>query len=679
MADLLSDEDIISSPQSLPQSSGANLMSDDEVLAPDTSSVKPKSSNQLPQLPVSDKDGVVSRLLKGTANTVAPYFIDRQSNMPVGNQIEDVAKSAGSSLANTAMGAITVPIDIAHNTGELVGNKIGKAITGFDTQPDYTNYTGDAEKALGTDYEPKTALGNRASLATGIATPLIGSKALGLAKDGIEAAQAPKPAPHDPIKAMNAISDSFNGAIDKANTFYNFPRQLAEGQSVSAPQVKDHLASVINDVNEQPYHEAKAQVGTLQKIHDSLPDDGTVPVTDLMDLRKFTNKFFNPARMTDKGSTYGALNAKVDSGLNVAREQVPNFGNALNIADNYWANNVSQPYLKNKVLQKAWSPEDAHNLRMVNEGQLDEPGDLTTQRANNLVNSVKDVPTYNAIRRTLPDDVGASFDAAVLKNTAPNRIGAFIGTAKSAAELNPLQTAKGVAQVVNPTIPTNIKAVRAAIKSQDTYTPLAAKNAASQSKYEDLVKGNMTGKGRPLSLPPADIDVPPEGFGPQDSGSEPQKLLPRGGSDTYYQPQGRALTYQPRADFEVSPDGFVQKPSDVSRGRTSAADKAPIARAGQETNDRNIKRLMITHQPGADVIGTRTGMNDVTKGVIPSPYTLGESSGMPIRSDAELQAVLKNPNVIDQSRGGAINKAKGGAVFPRPKYYPALEKRKQNA
>lgn len=34
-----------------------------------------------------------------------------------------------------------------------------------------------------------------------------------------------------------------------------------------------------------------------------------------------------------------------------------------------------------------------------------------------------------------------------------------------------------------------------------------------------------------------------------------QKLLPRGNEDTYYQPQGRYLTYQPGADFVVNPKG----------------------------------------------------------------------------------------------------------------------------
>ena len=488
------------------------------------------------------------------------------------------------------------------------------------------------------------------------------------------------PTQHDPMTAMKAISDGYFNAIDKANTLYDFPKALGEGRSVKAPQVKNYLDTIIDDVANSPApHEARAQVGTLQRIADKLPDDGTVPVNDLLDLRKFTNRFFDPARMTDRASTYGKFNSVIDSGLATAKQEVPNFEKALDIADDYWRNGVSQPYNKNKVLQKMWSPSDAHNLKMVDEGYLDEPADLTKQRADNMVNNVKDVHGYNAVRRTLPDDVGASFDQAVLKNIAPNRVAAFLKTVKSATNLNPLDTALNVKDTVFPYQSPETQTLRTAVRNQDTYTPLSSKNDVAQAAYENLVKAHMRGEGSPLKLsaPPIYGEAPVEPSAPV---TQPQRLLPRGGSDTYYQPQNRQLTYQPRADYEVTPEGFVQRPREVFSEPTSRDDKLALDSAARENLTRqnlNYPRKQLTYQPRPDFIGTTNGIVQPPPTTTSDPFLLGTDQGMPIGTDAELEAIKKNPRWPQQARGGPVYMAKGGRVMPRPRKYPALEERKK--
>ena len=486
--------------------------------------------------------------------------------------------------------------------------------------------------------------------------------------------KAAQPVPtYDPMRTMRAVSDAFNTSIDKANTLYNFPQQLAEGQFVKAPQVKNYLGSVIDDVNDSiAPHEAKSQVGTLQRIYDNLPEDGTVPVSDLLDLRKFTNKFFDPARFTDKTATYGKFNSVIDSGLNTARQTVPNFDKALDIADDYWRNNVSQPFLKNKVLQKSWSPSDAHNLRMVDEGYLDEPSDLTAQRADNLVNNVKDVSSYNAVRRTLPDDEGTLFDQQVLKNIAPNRVAAAVRSLKGAASFNPLETAKGAYQTAFPAETEATKALRAAVKGQNTYTPLSTKNELAQAAYENLVKANMKGEGRPLALPAPDIDVPPGGFeagapAADANGPSGPRLLPRGNEDTFYQPQNRALTYQPGADYTVTPEGWVSPRSSTSiRQRPDLTQSAEDAKqALQKTSGRSPQKLL-TYQPHPDFIGQGSDVR---------PADLGDAPSVS-RPDYEKWDTFNLGKYNGQARGGIAHMAKGGRVMPKPKSYPALKERR---
>lgn len=420
---------------------------------------------------------------------------------------------------------------------------------------------------------------------------------------------------YDPMQVMKGISDSFSSAIDKANQFYGFPQQLAEGKSVYAPQIANHLDSIIDNVNADPFHEARSQVGTLQRIRDSLPDDGTVPVNDILDIRKFTNKNFNPARLTDKSSTYGKLNSVADSALNTAKQQIPNFGDALDIADNYWRNGVAQPFLNNKVLQKAgWSPLDAHNLRMVDEGMVDpDLIDETKQKAANIVNKVQDVNTYNAVRRTLPDDVGQSFDAAVLQSLPTHpRVAAVLKTLSNAGNLAPLNTAKSAISIANASRPEDQAALIKAIKNGSSYVPLSDKGSTAEAAFENLVKANMNGKGQPLALPAPSINVPPDGFGSpvaESATTEPissQKLLGRGDNDTFYTPRNRALPAP--GPIQVPPDGFkrtynpydlnsgdepraIQTLDDIASGEKSSGGRASYATGGAINTNPSAKQI----------------------------------------------------------------------------------------
>lgn len=178
--------------------------------------------------------------------------------------------------------------------------------------------------------------------------------------------------------------------------------------------------------------------------------------------------------------------------------------------------------------------------------------------------------------------------------------------------------------------------------------------------------------GRPqLEAPPIYGQSPPGPASP--SAPQPQKLLPRGNEDTYYQPQGRSLTYQPRADFEVDSNGIADKPPNVAPPAKRPVEGAIASRAGDEMADRNVKRLMITHQPRSNFIATDNGIVQVPSNRVGA--LLGEDQDMPIDS-GELQSIRGNPRYgPGNARGGVINKKKGGAVFARPKSYPALEKR----
>ena len=287
----------------------------------------------------------------------------------------------------------------------------------------------------------------------------------------------------------SSISDDFFKSIDASNKYYDFAKENGEGLNPKAPQVREYLGKVIADIEGSVTpHEAAPSVAALKSIYDNLPDDGTVPANDLLEIRKYTNKQINPKRMNGKDSVYSGLNSAVDTGLDAASTMRPKFGQALDIADHAWINTVQEPFLKNPVLNKIWTPEDAYNMRQYRDGTLDEIPDETRQRADNMVSKVKDIATYNAIRRTLPEDIGAQFDEDVKNNIlAKNGLLQKVGNAVG----NLIVRGKyAVPRAANNLLSDNItpaqRNILKAIDLQNTYKSVADKRTALDTNYNEI-------------------------------------------------------------------------------------------------------------------------------------------------------------------------------------------------
>lgn len=328
---------------------------------------------------------------------------------------------------------------------------------------------------------------------------------------------------YNPMDAHKAIGDQFKTALDKADTYYSLPQQIAGDAVVKAPQVKSYLSDVADDIESDPFHEARPMIKKLRDTAAALPDDGSVPVSTLMDLRKLSNKNFKPGRTSDKDSVYSGLNKAVNQGLGVAKEQIPDFSDALDIADNFWVNSVKRPFLDNSVLQKMWKPEDYYNHRDFQSGKLNDLPDETAQRANNLATKIKDVDSYNAVRRTLPDDIGQALDREVLNNVTPTRLDAAVKLLKNNI-VHPVESIRNMADLIWPEATPAQKALIQAVKKQNSYSPLSERNAESESTFQNLKNSREQNISGLLESP--SIKVPPED-------PKQQLLLGGGGYDPF--------------------------------------------------------------------------------------------------------------------------------------------------
>lgn len=466
---------------------------------------------------------ILGKTMAGSVNDVVGEGLKSAINYTP-QPVIDAAKQAGNYAANTKIGQMG--IDAAKQ-----GMNAYKEWAA--TNPRAAR---DLESAVDVASMYPVAKGVAATgdvLASGVekAFPNFGTAESVAAKElkGVTPAVASKVEPHVPLKAFSDLADTAFGNIERANKYYDLPAQIAGEQTAKAPQVKEYLESVVKDIQSDPYHEAKPMLPKLQKTLESLPEDGSVPVNDLIDLRRASNKNFKPGRMNDKDGVYAGLNKAVNAGLDDARENIPHFSDALDVADGYWKNSVATPILNNKVLQNVFKMEDAHNIRQFNNGQIDEVPDATKQAANNMLSKIKDVDTYNAVRRMLPDDTGRSLDAALLDSVTPSWLDAAVKLAKSNV-VHPFESIRNIADIISPNVPPNQKALIAAIKKQNTYTPLSVKNEAAENAFNAVKAANQYRTGL---LEGPSIKVPEGGFAVRQPAPAP--------ADVNYNPNQQAL------------------------------------------------------------------------------------------------------------------------------------------
>ena len=253
--------------------------------------------------------------------------------------------------------------------------------------------------------------------------------------------------------------------------------------------------------------------------------------------------------------------------------------------------------------------------------------------------------------------------------------------------------------------------------------PMPSTDYMAPSPYAQLESPSIKVPPGGFRETPAVEALPPPDYNPG------QKLLPRSGSDTYYQPQGRALSYQPHPDFQVSPEGWAEPVTNTTSIRQNPNALEDVANAQQilrktsgraqqkmlpyyrppdfrvspegwaepVTNTTSIlqnpsaledvanaqqilrktsgraQQKLLPYYPRANFIGTENGIVQPPRDLATDPFLLGEEQNMPMPLS---EAMKVNPKWPQQKRGGRIRKPHSGVVMARPKSYPALENRK---
>lgn len=319
--------------------------------------------------------------------------------------------------------------------------------------------------------DAKNYVENPVDFAGGLAAPMGVSKVLpeivgaaksipdmltGLSEDDMATVIPKSTAPvYNPDAVHSAISGTYGAAKDNAGTYYNFMNQLAKGKDADASGIKAGLHSVISDIESTPFHEASTELPYLRAQAAKIGDEDTIPLSDVVDLKKSLNSNFNPKRFANGSDTpYQILGSSVDDSLKQAAKNYPEFGEAKTLADKNWLNTVKKPFEDNTVLQQFWKPEDYFAQKSVDNDMLEELPDPTKQRAATMLTKIKNPVQLNAVRRVLPDEHADALAQAkiqqITKGSGANRAQAAGKTLYNAFTGHLPSALRSAADIINP-------------------------------------------------------------------------------------------------------------------------------------------------------------------------------------------------------------------------------------
>lgn len=391
---------------------------------------------------------------------------------------------------------------------------------------------------------------------------------------------APKPK-FNPASAHGEISSGYGAALNGASPFYSYMDKTAQGKYIDGKDMLPSVKSMITDIEADPFHEGRTALPRLRSFAAQIEENPNIPLSDAVGMKQEINSNFNPKRFTQGSKTpYFEFGGLLDSKLKDAATAYPDFGQAKQLADQYWVNNVAKPFTENGVLQKFWKPEDYYAQKSIDRGISDGLPDATRQRAANMAGAIKDPVELDAVTRPMSPDTSDLFRKAVYDNvtngTGGGRLQSAGKTIYNLANFAPADAAK-----------TALKTLSGPDFSQAQKTLLAATKQPSPSLNMDY--GRQLGElmANPPTTPPLLTYQPetPMGYQPIPEPSPPSEML--GGYNTAPKPATQQemlaaeMGRQNRADMGMYPKDGVGENLAPAQAAASQGQSPMLAQYGE--------------------------------------------------------------------------------------------------
>ncbi len=294
-----------------------------------------------------------------------------------------------------------------------------------------------------------------ATIAAAAPAPISGaaSKAMGFAGDvaqsakyAMKAAESPMLYPtrramkvatkdmgYNPLDIMKATASTYDDATKTSGKLFEVRDAAAIGKPVDASSLSDDISRLIADIESDPTRSAVSSLPKFKawkdKIDSSLldksnslyiytPKAGKFDLADAAQIKQELNSFYKGGQWNQKGagSAYADLGGKVGSILDDAAVKYPDFGQAQDIANKYWLNNVNNTFRDNSIMNKFFTADDMNEFKTFADGRTTSLHPETVNRALKIVSNIKTGEELNALRKVLPPKLAGQLTKATVKS-----------------------------------------------------------------------------------------------------------------------------------------------------------------------------------------------------------------------------------------------------------------------
>lgn len=255
---------------------------------------------------------------------------------------------------------------------------------------------------------------------------------------GIPGMMASKPPLYDSITGNRAMGDTYLANKGQSQELFKKRDDIASQIPVDTKEISQHISGLIDDVQSDPMRSARSTLPKLQAMQEKI-NSGTFNLADAIDLNTDLNSQFksNQYNQNAAGTVYADLGAKLKSIIADAAENHPEFGKAHALANNYWLENVENPFQNNSIMDKFFNPDDARQHKALDEGRITSIHDETRQRAEGTPGRIGTPAELDAARRALPENLAQALSKEVInRQGSSGRVGAAIATVKSLKTLD---------------------------------------------------------------------------------------------------------------------------------------------------------------------------------------------------------------------------------------------------
>ena len=202
------------------------------------------------------------------------------------------------------------------------------------------------------------------------------------------------------------------------NGIYSMADEVGNDDTFNAANTKNQLDALHQKYSNDSAYDGTPLVRKLDSWRNMFDEDGSITPTRLNKLQDQVDDAFRENPKSPEGEVYGAIQTPVNGAVDAAKQQFPNWGKLIDIADDAHYN-LMKSTRDDSTFTGKWSPDSQKDFQIV-AGKSNNPADFmgdTQRQIANLAN-VKDEAELQKMMTVVPKDLQGQYLTDVQKNAS---------------------------------------------------------------------------------------------------------------------------------------------------------------------------------------------------------------------------------------------------------------------